>query len=121
MPHSTTGYQFYELMFGCKAQTKNSFVMLAWGWPIIMIRPVRTSGKTLHILIENLVMLRDHPESCNKIQDNYKSELFVVVDNHKDPNVYITQSLDKKGPKTTVNRQQLFYLKSLRYKGDIWV
>ena len=62
----------------------------------------RTSGKTLHILIGNLVLLRDHPESCDKIQDNYKSE---------DPNVFIIQSLDKKGPKITVNRWQLFHLK----------
>ena len=53
----------------------------------------------------------DHPEGCNKILDNYKSKLFVVVDHHKDPSVYITQSLDKKGPKKTVNRQQLFDLK----------
>ena len=71
----------------------------------------RAGGKTLLILIENLVLLRDYPEGCNKIQDNYKSELFVVVDHHKDPNVYIRQSLDKKGPKRTVNRRQLFGLK----------
>ena len=34
-----------------------------------------------------------------------------MVSHHKDPNVYIIQSLDKKGPKKTVNRQQLFDLK----------
>ena len=39
------------------------------------------------------------------------SKLFVVVDHHKDPNVYILQSLDKKGPKRTANTQQLFDLK----------
>ena len=71
----------------------------------------RTGGKTLHIPVGNLVLSRDHPEGCNKIQDNYKSELFVVVDHNKDPNVYIIQSLNKKGPKRTVNRQQLFDLK----------
>ena len=58
-----------------------------------------------------MVLLRDHPHGCNKIQNNYKSKLFVVVDHHKDPNVYIIQSLNKKGPKRTVNRQQLFDLK----------
>ena len=68
----------------------------------------RTGGETLHIPIGNLVLLRDHPEGCNKIQDNYKSELFVAVDHHKDPNVYNVQSLDKKGPKRTVKRGQLF-------------
>ena len=64
----------------------------------------RVGSKTLHIPIGNLVLLRDHPEGCNKIQDNYKSKLFVVVDHNKDPNVYIIQSLDKKGPKRTINR-----------------
>ena len=65
---------------------------------------IRTGGKSLHIPLGNLVLLRDHPEGHNKIQDNYKSELFVVVDHHKDPNVYVIQSLNKKGPKKTVNR-----------------
>ena len=64
----------------------------------------RIGGKTLHIQVGNLVLLRDHPEGCNKTQDNYKSELFIVVDHHKDPNMYVIQSMDKKGPKKTVNR-----------------
>ena len=66
---------------------------------------IRTGGKTLHMPIGNLVLLRDYPEGCNKIQDNYKSEIFMVVDHHKDPNVNVIQSLNKKGPKRTVNRQ----------------
>ena len=74
-------------------------------------RQIRASGKTLHILIGNLVLLWDHPEGHNNIQDNYTSELFVVVDHHKDPNVYIIQSLVKKGPNRTGNRWQLFDLK----------
>ena len=65
---------------------------------------IRTSGKTLQIPVGNLVLLRDHPKIHNKIQDNYKSELFIMVNHDKDPNVYIIQSLDKKGPKKTVNR-----------------
>ena len=73
---------------------------------------IRTGPKTLQIPVGNLVLLRDHPEGCNKIQNNYKSKLFVIVDHNKDPNVYIIQSLDKKGPKKTVNRQQLFDLKT---------
>ena len=63
-----------------------------------------------------MVLLRDHPKGCNKIQDNYKSELFVIVDHHNDPNVYVIQLLNKKGPKKTVNRQQLFDLK--KSQGD---
>ena len=45
-------------------------------------------GSTLNIPKDNLVLLRDHPEGRHKIQDNYKSELFVIVLKHKDPNVY---------------------------------
>ena len=37
--------------------------------------------------------------------------MFIIVDHHKDPSVYVIQSLNKKGPKKTVNRQQLFDLK----------
>ena len=62
-------------------------------------------------LAGNLILLRDCPEGHNKIQDNYKSELFVILDHHKDYNVYVIQSLHRKCPKRTVNRQQLFDLK----------
>ena len=71
----------------------------------------RTGGRTLYILVGNLVLLRDHPEVHHKIQDNCKSELFIIVDDHKDPNVYVIQSLNKKGPKRIVNMWQLFDLK----------
>ena len=57
---------------------------------------IRTGGKTLQIPVGNLVLLRDYPEGCNKIQDNYKSELFFIVNHHKDPNVYIIQSLERR-------------------------
>ena len=66
---------------------------------------IRTGGKSLQIPIGNMVLWRDHPKGHNKIQDSYKSELFIIIDHHKDPYVYIIQSLDKKGPKKTVNRQ----------------
>ena len=77
---------------------------------------IRTGGKSLQIPIGNLLLLRDHPEGCNKIQDNYKPKLFIIIEHHKDPNVYIIQPLDKKGPKKTVNRQQLFDLR--KSQGD---
>ena len=77
---------------------------------------IRTGGKLLQLAIGNLVLLRDHLEGCNKIQNNYKSKPFVVIGHHKEPNVYIIQSLDKKGPKKVVNRQQLFDLK--KSQGD---
>ena len=135
MPHSVTGYQPYELMFGQKAPAvcdawlglaqynaqastnkcawldeQHELLMSANRWALKHIKQsakksqIRTSGKSLQIPIGNLVLLRDHPEGRNKIQDNYKSELFVIIEHHKDPNMYVIQSLDKKGPKKIVNR-----------------
>ena len=46
-------------------------------------------GKPLQIPTGNLLLLRDHPEGHNKIWDNYKSELFIVEDIHKDPNIIL--------------------------------
>ena len=45
-----------------------------------------------------------------KIQDNYKSELIMVVSKHKDPNIY-TICLVCRGPVHTVNQWQFFDLK----------
>ena len=67
-------------------------------------------GKALNILIGNLVLLHDHPEGQNKIQDNYKNELFVMESQHQDPNVYIIKPLNGKGPMCKVNQWQLFDL-----------
>ena len=147
MPHSVTGYQPYELMFGQKAPaicdawlglaqyndqaSSNKCAWLDEQHELLMSAnrralkhikqsakksQIRTGGKSLQIPVGNLVLLRDHPEGRNKIQDNYKSDPFVVIGHHKDPNVYIIQSLDKKGPKKVVNRRQLFDLK--RSQGD---
>ena len=63
----------------------------------------RAGGKALSIPIGNLVLLRDHPEGWNKIQDNYKNELFVMVSQHQDPNVYTIKPLNGKGPMHKVN------------------
>ena len=49
----------------------------------------RAGDKNLHILTGNLVLLRDYTDGHNKTQDNYNSELFVVVAHHKDPSIYI--------------------------------
>ena len=92
MPHSITGYQLYELMFGHKAPTicyswlglahyndqastnkcvwlneQHELLVSANRWALKHIRQsakkslIRTSGKTLHIPIGNLVLLWDHP------------------------------------------------------------
>ena len=44
-------------------------------------------GNALDMPKDNLVLLRDHTEARNKIQDNYKSKLVIIVSKHKDPNV----------------------------------
>ena len=67
-------------------------------------------GKDLTIPIGNLVLLHDHPEGRNKIQDNYKSELFIVESKHRDPNLYKIKPLCGKGPMHMVHRWQLFDL-----------
>ena len=63
----------------------------------------RAGGKDLTIPIGNLVLLHDHTEGRNKIQDNYKSELFIIESKHQDPNVYKIKPLCGKGPMHTVN------------------
>ena len=56
-------------------------------------RVLCVGGSPLSILRDNLVLLRDHPEGKHKIHDNYKSELFMIVSKHKDPNVYTIHPL----------------------------
>ena len=57
----------------------------------------RSSGdKDFDIPIGNLVLLRDHPEGRNKIQDDYKPDLFEVTGKHSDPNAFFRQALRRK-------------------------
>ena len=73
-------------------------------------------GKALEISIGNLVLLHDHPGGWSKIQDHYKSKLFVMEWKHWDPNVYDIKPLCGKDPMHTVNQQQLFDLQ--KSQGD---
>ena len=71
----------------------------------------RSSGdKNFDIPIGNLVLLRNHPEGRNKIQDNYKPDLFEVTGKHAYPNTFFVKPLDGKGPVKQVNRRQMFDL-----------
>ena len=54
-----------------------------------------------------MVLLRDHPEGHNKIQDRYKSKRFLVVGKHPEPNVYQIKLVNGNGPEWTVNQCQL--------------
>ena len=68
----------------------------------------RAGGKDLKIPIGNLVLWHDHLKGQNKIQDHYKSKLFVMESKHQDTNVYKIKPLCGKGPMHTVNWWQLF-------------
>ena len=68
-------------------------------------------GSTLNIPKDNLKLLRDHPEGRHKIQDNYKSELFLIVSKHKDPYVYTIIPVCW-GLVHIVNQQQLLAFKN---------
>ena len=67
-------------------------------------------AKTLLIPVGNLVLLRDHPEGRNKIQDVNKSTLFIVTGLHKDPSTYYIKPMEEKGPVKAINRCQLHNL-----------
>ena len=63
----------------------------------------RLNQKSLEILEGNLVLLCNHQEGQNKIQDKYKSDTFVVVGKHPEPNVYCIKPVNGNSPEWTVN------------------
>ena len=73
----------------------------------------QTGSKDITIPVGNHVLLCDHPEGHKKIQDWYKSEVYVVVGHHQEPNVYYIQLLNssKPGQPKVVNWHQLYDLK----------
>ena len=145
-PHSITEYRPYELMYGHKAPTisvawpglanydedlrsQSSYIHTQYelitsaNWHALKhIKQMakqcaaRVGGRPLQIPVGNPVLIRDHPESWNKIQDSYKSDLFVMESQHQDPNVYAIKLVSGKGAVWKVNQHWLFDLK--RYLGD---
>ena len=67
-------------------------------------------GKDLVIPIGNLVLLRDHPEGCNKIQDNNKDQIYIVTGHHDNHNAYFFKPLGSKCQPKQVNRREMFDL-----------
>ena len=69
-------------------------------------------GKELLIPLGNHVLLQDHPEGWNKIQDKYKLDVYIVVSHHDKPNMYYVQLLNKdhKNHPKVVNCHQIYNL-----------
>ena len=65
----------------------------------------QTAGKELVIPIGNHVLLWDHLEGRNKIQNRFKSDVYIVVGHHDEPNVYYIKLLnsDEKAIPKVVN------------------
>ena len=53
-----------------------------------------TGGKEFFILVGNHILLHDHLEGHNKIQNRYKSDIYVMVSHHDEPNIYYIRFLD---------------------------
>ena len=65
-------------------------------------------GSDIDIPPGNLVLLWDHPEGRNKIQDRHKSDLFEVVKKGERPNNFWIKPLGSSGHPKEVNCRQLF-------------
>ena len=68
---------------------------------------IRTGGNELSIPEGNLVLLWDHPKGCNKIQDHFKDQEFVVVKQLCKPNVYQIKPVSGVCLEQIVNCRQL--------------
>ena len=68
-------------------------------------------GKDLIIPVGNLVLLHDHPEGRNKIQDNNKDQIYIVTRHHDNRNAYFVKPLGSKCQPKQVNRREMFDLR----------
>ena len=67
-------------------------------------------GKDLVIPVGNLVLLQDHPEGRNKIQDNNKDKIYIVTGHQDNRNAYFVKPLGSKCQLRQVNRREMFNL-----------
>ena len=68
---------------------------------------LKTEGTELSIPGGKLVLLWDHLKSCNKIQDSFKDQKVVVVEQLWRPNVYQITPVNDVSLEWTVNCRQL--------------
>ena len=57
-----------------------------------------------------MVLLCDHPEGLNKIQDNNKDQIYIVTGHHDNQNAYFVKPLGSKCQPKQVNRREMFDL-----------
>ena len=57
-----------------------------------------------------MILLRDHPEARNKIQDNYKDQIYIVTGHHDNRNAYFVKPLGSKCQPKQVNPWEMFNL-----------
>ena len=67
-------------------------------------------GKDLVIPVGNLVLLCDHPEGHNKIQDNNKDQIYIITGHHDNRNAYFVKPPGSKCQPKQVNQQEMFDL-----------
>ena len=68
---------------------------------------LRAGGKELSIPEGNLVLVEDHSKGHNKIQDCFKDQEFVVVEQLLEPNVYQIKPVNGVSLEEIVNYRQL--------------
>ena len=57
-----------------------------------------------------MVLLRHHPEGCNKIQDQNKDQIYIVTGHHDNRNAYFVKPLGSRCQPKQVNRREMFDL-----------
>ena len=94
--------QLEQLINANKHAQKNIKDFNSKNWKVV-------GSKDLLIPVGNLVLLHDHPEGHNKIQNN-KDQIYIVTSHHKHKNVYFVKPLGSKIQPKQLNRCGMFDL-----------